>query len=295
MQKFKEGLLTRIKEEALRPTGPSSGFNKIVSYFDGTNPAMSGRIFDVLGEDDYYRLANQVNVQNVVNKAKALNISDEIVTRSKKGIDAKTGALLGGGAATVLQSIPAITQTLSNPALSKGALVSGAVAATGAGLAGLYKIAGMFHDGFERAVATRIANALASQDPAAIAALNKIPPKALNQYLTRFSYFLEGAGAPSGEILKAAALDGKEPKPPEAVGGKKKKTLRDMLSKGADGGVPLQNAGGRVERKSGGRIGSNSISAEVRKVRALLSQKTASMLSMPDDAIATALHIAKGK
>jgi len=33
----------------------------------------------------------------------------------------------------------------------------------------------------------------------------------------------------------------------------------------------------------------------VRKVRALLSQKTASMLSMPDDAIATALHIAKGK
>jgi hypothetical protein len=50
----------------------------------------------------------------------------------------------------------------------------------------------------------------------------------------------------------------------------------------------------RVQRKSGGRI-KNSISAEVRKVRALLSQKTASMLSMPDDAIATALHIAKGK
>ena len=55
------------------------------------------------------------------------------------------------------------------------------------------------------------------------------------------------------------------------------------------------NTGGRVARKSGGRIGSNPISAEVRKVRALLSQKTASMLSIPDDAIATALHIAKGK
>jgi hypothetical protein len=55
-----------------------------------------------------------------------------------------------------------------------------------------------------------------------------------------------------------------------------------------------QNAGGRVGRKSGGRINS-PICSEVRRVRALLSEKTASMLSMPDDAVATALHIAKGK
>jgi Skp family chaperone for outer membrane proteins len=61
------------------------------------------------------------------------------------------------------------------------------------------------------------------------------------------------------------------------------------------GGLPVdQNTGGRVERKSGGRINS-PICSEVRQVRALLSEKTASMLSMPDDAVATALHIAKGK
>ena len=61
------------------------------------------------------------------------------------------------------------------------------------------------------------------------------------------------------------------------------------------GGLPVgENAGGRIQRKSGGRIKSNPISAEVKNVRALLSQKTASMLSMPDDAIATALNIAKG-
>lgn len=52
--------------------------------------------------------------------------------------------------------------------------------------------------------------------------------------------------------------------------------------------------GGRVARKAGGRIASNPISAEVKKVRTLLSHKTATMLSMPDDAVATALHIAKG-
>lgn len=61
------------------------------------------------------------------------------------------------------------------------------------------------------------------------------------------------------------------------------------------GGLPVgENTGGRVERKSGGRIKSNPISAEVKRVRALLSEKTASMLSVPDDAIATALNIAKG-
>ncbi len=60
------------------------------------------------------------------------------------------------------------------------------------------------------------------------------------------------------------------------------------------GDLPVgQNTGGRVARKSGGRIRMNPISAEVKRVRALLSEKTASMLSVPDDAIATALHIAK--
>lgn len=54
-----------------------------------------------------------------------------------------------------------------------------------------------------------------------------------------------------------------------------------------------QTSGGRVGRKSGGRVKTNPISAEVKRVRTLLSQKTASMLSIPDDAIATALHIAK--
>ena len=56
-----------------------------------------------------------------------------------------------------------------------------------------------------------------------------------------------------------------------------------------------QASGGRVERKAGGRVGSSSICAEVNRTRLLLGQKTASMLSMPDDAIVSALHIAKTK
>lgn len=60
------------------------------------------------------------------------------------------------------------------------------------------------------------------------------------------------------------------------------------------GDLPVSESdGGRVARKVGGRIKTNPISAEVKRVRTLLSQKTANMLSLPDDAIATALHIAK--
>lgn len=55
-----------------------------------------------------------------------------------------------------------------------------------------------------------------------------------------------------------------------------------------------QASGGRVERKSGGRTKTNAISAEVVRVRNALRDKTQNMLSIPDDAIATALQMAKG-
>lgn len=288
LQRFRDGVLSRIKEEALKPSGASSGFNKLVTYFDGSNPTVSEKLFDALGEDNYFRLSNQVNVQNIVNKAKAFNVSDEAISGGKGGIGASTAALFGAGGAYALENIPAFSQLLNPANLTPATVGAGLVAGTlGAG-AGLYKIAGMFHNKFERAVATQIARALSSQDPAAIAALNAIPPKVLNQYLTRFSYALEGVGAPSREALKGAALDGREPELVENDKTPKKRTVGDVLSRGT------QNTGGRVARKSGGRIKSNPISAEVKRVKALLSEKTASMLSMPDDAIATALNLAKG-
>ena len=88
--------------------------------------------------------------------------------------------------------------------------------------------------------------------------------------------------------MKASAISGEGASETETPQKPKKRTLGDVLQRGE------QNAGGRVERKSGGRIKSNPISAEVKRVKALLSEKTASMLSMPDDAIATALNLAKG-
>jgi hypothetical protein len=288
LQRFKEGVLSKIKEDALKPSGANSGFNKLVSYFDGSNQAMSDRLYEALGDTDYIRLSNQVNMQNIVNKSKALKIREEEIPSGGKGIGVATGALLGAGGAYLVENAPALSQVFSPSNITPGSIAAGLGAGIVGSGAGLYKIAGMFQNKFERAVATKIAEALASQDPAAIAALNRIPPKTLNKYLTRFSYALEGIGVPSREALKASALEERQAPPLEDKTKPKKRTVGDVLSRGA------KNSGGRIQRKSGGRIGSNPISAEVRKVRALLSEKTASMLSMPDDAVATALNIAKG-
>lgn len=63
----------------------------------------------------------------------------------------------------------------------------------------------------------------------------------------------------------------------------------------SDPGADGQANGGRVERKSGGRTSTNPISAEVNRVRILLRNKTQHMLSVPDDAVATALNMAKNR
>ena len=298
LQRFKDGVLSKIKEEALKPIGANSGFNKVVSYFDGSNPSVSEKLINVLGDDTYYRLSNQVNIQNILNRAKAFDVSAEPIPATGSAASVGKVALLsgfGGGAGSYLmQNAPAITKLISASHLTPETLASGAVVGATGGLAVLYKAAGMLHNKFERAVAGKIVDALASQDPASIAALNSIPPKALNKYLTRFSYALEGVGVPSGEALKASAISEKEPKADESKK-PRKPTIGDVLQLDVPGGdLPVgQASGGRVARKAGGRIKTNPISAEVKRVRTLLSQKTANMLSLPDDAIATALHIAK--
>ena len=298
LNRFRDGVLSKIKEEALKPTGASSGFNKVVSYFDGSNPAVSEKLINVLGDDTYYRLSNQVNVQNIVNKAKAFDVGASPSAAGNAGTSGGKIAFMGGvggGIGTyIVQNAPAATKIISSSHLTPETLAGGALIGTGAGLTALYKVAGSIQNRFERAVAERIVNALASQDREAIAALNTIPPKTLNKYLTRFSYTLEGLGVPSGEALKASAISEREPKDKKSEG-PRKKTVGDVLQiEVPGGGLPTgQASGGRIARKSGGRTGGNSISAEVKRVRALLSEKTASMLSVPDDAIATALHIAK--
>jgi hypothetical protein len=159
-----------------------------------------------------------------------------------------------GGSMMALPTVPASLVTGSSAA----ALVSGAAVATGA-------LAGIAMNASERKVANRVVQLAFSTNPKDAKAFSELLAKdydAVNVVRKLGDYMHSGA---QKAIIAAINSEGSTPR----------------------------NAGGRVARKSGGRATSNPISAEVKRVRALLSEKTASMLSIPDDAIATALHIAK--
>lgn len=172
-----------------------------------------------------------------------------------------TGPKLGGlakdivgGAAMALPTIPASVASGSSAAT----LLSGAAVATGA-------LAGVVMNASERKVANRVVELAFSTDPKDARAFTK---------LLSDNYDAVNVARKIGDYLYSGAQKG---------------AIAYINNQREDAAPPEA----RVARKSGGRIRGNPISAEVKRVRALLAEKTASMLSVPDDAIATALHIAK--
>lgn len=135
-------------------------------------------------------------------------------------------------------------------------LASGATVATGA-------LAGIALNASERRVANKVVELAFSKDPKDARALSK---------LLADNYDAVNVARKLGDNLYSGAQKG----------------IIALINSQRD--IP---SGIRTARKSGGRAVGNAISSEVKRVRALLSEKTASMLSVPDDAIATALHLAK--
>lgn len=182
----------------------------------------------------------------------------------------------------VIQTGISVGSVVAGGAKSAGA---GAVAAGIAGILESVKNRIVFNYA-ERKVAPEIVKLMQSTDPedvkrlGTLIASNRDAANAFQKFNTglyNFGLSLGLSGKEQQQSDEATALKGWGPAiPPEPLA------------------IPVeQNRGGRVQRKSGGRVGSNAISSEVAQTRALLSNKTATMLSMPDDAIVTALHMAK--
>lgn len=255
-EQFRIGLLANLKDDAIKSPA------KVTSYFDGSNPRMFDKIASVIGVDDATRLGNQVRIQKIVNETKAPVLSPEAAARGSRGMTLPTAAGIGAfglvAGEKLAENLPQLAQAFVNP-LTQGAIVAGGVGATAFGAK---KLLGAARNAYEARVAQAVLDAVSTRDPAAMAALERMPPKTVSYFIGK----LEQLGQRSA--IGAAGEAGDQP----------------------DNEVVIKE---RPGRKSGGRIKSNPISAEVKRVRTLLSQKTASMLSLPDDAIATALHIAK--
>ena len=241
---------------------------------------------DMTGLINYMENPNVQSVmRNVMGDARfdgiyAKAISANLMSNAQKFdfIAGNTGSKLKGLAMDVAGGVaPAAGAAAATGALGVNALTGGALAA-GA-------LAGIAMNASERKVANRVVELAFSRDPKDAKVFAK---------LLRNDYDAVNVVRKLGDYLQSAVQKGTI-----AYLDSQRTPTGDDYGMNAPPipyeGVPQQASGGRVGRKSGGRIKGNSISAEVRKVRALLSEKTASMLSIPDDAIATALHIAKGK
>ena len=229
--------------------------SKLIGYME--NPNVKKTLANVLGQDKFDALYAKAISANLMSNADNFSYTSSATGRKLKDL----GVDMAGGVALALPTIPA-SMASGNVGLK---LAAGAAIATGA-------LAGIAMNASERKVADRVVRLAFSTDPKDARAFAK---------LLADDYDAVSVSRKLGDYLYS---------------GTQKGVIAYINNQRDVGGPPAaQNAGGRVERKAGGRIRSNPISAEVRRVRALLSEKTASMLSMPDDAVATALHIAKGK
>jgi hypothetical protein len=225
----------------------------LLKYMD--NPNVSKTMKGVMGPDKYDALYAKAVSANLMSNAENFAFTSSTSGSKLKNL---AGDILGGIAFTA-PTIPA-SMASGNIGLK---LASGAAVATGA-------LAGIVMNASERKVANRVVELAFSTDPKDARAFSK---------LLADNYDAVNVSRKIGDYLHSGA---------------QKATIAYINNQREAGAPPSpQNAGGRIARKSGGRTGGNSISAEVKRVRALLSEKTASMLSVPDDAIATALHIAK--
>jgi len=217
------------------------------------NRNVSNTLKGVIGGDKFSALYAKAVTANLMSNAEKFAFTSSAAGSKLKGLLSD----VGGGA--LLTSPAAIPSILSGG--SAVTLATGAAAATGA-------LAGIAMNASERKVANRVVELAFSKDPKDAREFAKL----LND-----NYDAVSVSRKLGDYLYSGA---------------QKASIAYINNQREQNIENLQDAG-RIPRKSGGRANSNPISAEVKRVRALLSEKTASMLSVPDDAIATALHIAK--
>lgn len=237
-------------------------FKSVINYME--NPEVSAVLKKVLGEDRFYSIYGKSLSSNLMATANgyALTAQGKKIPLSEV---TKEGLKIAGSAA------PGAVASLSVGALFGGGL-------TAAGVLGHLVL-----NSAEKKVGQRALQLAFSDKPEDAARLGELISKNYDalSVLQKTNAYLDGAKrAAVLAALKSAKDFGQTP----GV---------DTL---APDQIPTGQAnGGRIQRKAGGRIknGPEALSREVMQIRKELSHHTSNMLSMPDDAIVTALKIAK--
>lgn len=263
--------------------------------FDQISRLMSSRgsrqvLLQVLGPEKFEQVYGLI-AQNALMKTKAevaaaINSSNLRAQASKNPMFRDLAAIATGGGGAGAGAAAVASYAQSPEAMVTGALVAMAASAGFAVKAGFNakerKVAAeimRLATSTNAADAAKLGNLLAS-NPAAVTSLRKIVNTSQDMVRTG--------------LLTAAREEDRQRKKSEVTQSMRQNEADFFTPDDIPGFNEGQASGGRVERKSGGRV-ANSISAEVVRTRALLGNKTASILSIPDDAIISALNLARKK
>lgn len=222
--------------------------------------------------DQYDSLLGRAVTQQTMDRVKAVEeATSKFLSKAELKETAKTGFLPAAG--TAIQMM----MNGQNPSMTT-------LAAAGAAL-GAVTAKNLALNAGERRIAPRVTALMKSQNPKDLEVLGKLIQETPEAFTFIEKVNQLASRAPLRYVQSQQQI---EQKPQESEDYWQMEPATDQI-------LPTgQASGGRVERKSGGRV-ANSISSEVVRTRALLSNKTASMLSLPDDAIVTALKMAKAK
>lgn len=256
---LRDGAIARLNEVAAESNGVQKLYNGILSG----DSKLSQKMKAIFG-DDYNQVAGSIIQQSVLNKA--AGTSDRLLKMGEKVLEQKGYAL---GAASGISAL--------------AGYMAGADVSTNSALIGLGMLLGgrqMAMNSLEKKVAPLALEAIRNPDGGRkLMQLMEANPQA------RTLVDKIGAG-----FVRATLAGGR------SVGLSDQESAEPLQSYG----MPSANAnGGRIAYKSGGRVkNARSVAQvllrEIDQTRKLIGKKTEDILSLPDDAVATALNIARG-
>lgn len=265
---FKDGVIARIYEMASEKDGPRKFLNSTL----GTDPKVPQKLIEVLGKDEYTKISGAMMQQSILEKAEA----NKNTGWFKKAMEAgKTIGLAEGNAPKGYSVLSALATGLSAVG-GAGAGVTGAAAI----VSGLFAGRQYALNRLEKQIAPEAIKLLTDPDGGRkLAELTLKNPNARSFIRKLDEVLLRGSLVGGKEAVMGEAP---EPEPLQPLG------------------MPSPNShGGRIAYKSGGRVKNarsvaEALMREIDQTRKLIGKKTEDILSMPDDAVATALKIARG-
>jgi len=267
---FNQGIGSFLHEQAQKPNGIQSLAKKFSSDLD-----FQSRMKEALGQDAYNSVYGKIMSEELFRNADAVNIAQN----AGRNISPTIGA---GGIA--LAAGPLVDFTISHPEIMQhvGVGTAAGTAAATAIMAGS-KILNVE----QQRIANRLIPMVLSSDPSAVAQAGKILDKswqAKNAVSSVINTMQKAAGATVGRAIKLSA---------SPTG----RVLQSIPTNNPP--PPQQSAGGRVPRKSGGKVQSGHQHLVDRLFRlgeqAKKAEKahTEPLLNLPDETVAKALDVAQ--